>query len=135
MGKDQIWEPGADGGAAEEPSETPQRSIFFDPPHPGPIPEVLREPVAKPEPARAQSAGSSLAGMGAAWGMAIDFLVTIGAGILLGWGLDRWQHTAPWGVLGGMALGFTGALVRIVRQTQRAERREAEARSRRPNRP
>jgi F0F1-type ATP synthase assembly protein I len=94
--------------------------LFTDPPHPGTIPEVLREGPS-PAPAKAPSTMSSIAGMGAAWGVAFDFIGTILAGVALGWLFDRWQNTAPWGILVGLALGFVGAFIRIIRATQWAE--------------
>lgn len=46
---------------------------------------------------------------------AIDFASATATGTLLGYGLDAWQHTSPWGVLGGLLLG-TVAGVRMMLQ-------------------
>jgi ATP synthase protein I len=80
------------------------------------IPEILRAPVRQPEPPPEppQSWGQAAA----AWGIALDFVFTIIAGAALGWLIDWWLKSSPWGVLGGLALGFVTAFVRIVKRTQ-----------------
>lgn len=65
---------------------------------------------------------------GKAWGVALDFVFTVLAGLIIGWFIDRYLGAKPWGVLGGLAGGFILAFVRIVRNTQRAEAREKAAR-------
>ena len=64
--------------------------------------------------------------MGKAWGVALDFVFTIMAGMGLGWLVGRWQGHSPGWVLGGLALGFTIAFIRIIRATMREEREEQE---------
>jgi F0F1-type ATP synthase assembly protein I len=54
----------------------------------------------------------------------MDFVFTIIAGLLLGWGFDRWRGTEPWGVLAGLAVGFTAAFFVILRQSAAEERAE-----------
>ena len=121
-------------GERQRQVEAGLNPLFTNPPHPGPIPDVLQQsPPAAPSKPPSLMAG--VAGMGAAWGMAVDFVVTILAGLALGWLIDRWQGTSPWGILGGLCLGFVAAFVRIVRQTQRDERREAAARQAARGRP
>jgi ATP synthase protein I len=95
------------------------------------IPEVLRTPVRQPgeipgEPRPPKGTLVSSAGVG--FGMAFDFIGTIGGGVLVGWLVDRWQGTTPIFVLVGLGLGFVGAMFRIVAQTKRQERREKAAR-------
>ncbi len=96
------------------------------------IPEVLRTPVKKPDydPTYGNSASrpssDDVRGMGRAWAIAMDFVFTIVAGLLLGWGLDSWKGTAPWGLLGGLVVGFTAAFVVIVKQSAKQERAEKE---------
>src|SRR4051812_20861788 len=104
--------------------------LFTDPPNPGPIPEVLRRPV--DVPATPELPGhAEIASLGAGWGMATEFLVTIIAGLGLGWLFDYWRHTAPIGILVGLGLGLVAGLVRIIRQSQASDRAEAAARARR----
>jgi len=40
----------------------------------------------------------------------------------LGYGLDRWRGTAPWGMIGGAILGIVGGLYKLVRDVMRAQR-------------
>jgi ATP synthase protein I len=112
------------GRAGRERMAEDVNRFFNDPPHPGPVPEVLRAPAAA-RPEKAPSTMSSIAGMGAAWGVAFDFIVTILTGLILGWALDHWGPTTPWGILGGLAVGFVAAFVRIIRATQREDRAAA----------
>jgi ATP synthase protein I len=113
----------------EEPADD-LNPLFHDPPDPGPIPEVLRHPVSGPEPAPPSNGSETLASVGVGWGMAIDFLVTIFAGLAVGWAVDHWARSGPWGLVTGMGLGLAAAMIRMIRATQRAERSEAEARRR-----
>jgi ATP synthase protein I len=62
--------------------------------------------------------------MGRAWAIAMDFVFTIVAGLLLGWGFDKWRGTAPWGLLGGLVIGFTAAFMIILKQSAKEERAE-----------
>jgi F0F1-type ATP synthase assembly protein I len=99
--------------------------FFNDPPHPGPVPETLRSPVATGAPGKNPSMMAGIASAGAGWGLAFDFIATILTGLVLGWALDHWGGTRPWGILAGLGLGFLAAFVRIIRATQRADRIEA----------
>jgi F0F1-type ATP synthase assembly protein I len=105
------------------------------------IPETLTRPVPKSnyDPLYGSKEGrrdsgesaSDTKAMGKAWAIAMNFVFTIIAGLLLGWGFDVWRGTRPWGLLGGLVFGFVGAFIVIVRQTNRDDRREREARERR----
>ncbi len=94
------------------------------------IPEVLRTPVKKPDydPTYGDKASrpnnDDVRGMGRAWAIAMDFVFTILAGLLLGWGFDKWRGTAPWGLLGGLVVGFVAAFVVILKQSAKEERRD-----------
>jgi F0F1-type ATP synthase assembly protein I len=48
------------------------------------------------------------------------------AGYILGWGLDRWLHTAPWLSLASAFLGVAGGLVEILRVLTRAEKEQGD---------
>lgn len=52
---------------------------------------------------------------------AIDFASATTVGTLLGFGLDAWQNTSPWGLLGGLFLGTAAG----VKQMLAAEKRRA----------
>lgn len=90
------------------------------------IPEALRTPIRKPDlPGAPRTSGTgSISGIGIGFAMAFDFVGSIIAGSLLGYLFDRWQHTQPVGVLVGLGVGFVGAMIRMVRTSQKAERRE-----------
>lgn len=50
-----------------------------------------------------------MAGMGAAYGL----VVAICLGTALGWGLDGWLKSSPWGLLAGIGLGFASGLMLV----------------------
>ena len=98
------------------------------------IPEVLRTPVKKPDydPTYGDKGSpvnaDDVRGMGRAWAIAMDFVFTIVAGLLLGWGFDKWRGTAPWGLLVGLLVGFVAAFVVILKQSAKEERRDQASR-------
>lgn len=102
-------------------------TLFTKAPHPGPIPEALREPPAKPPESKKLP---DVAGMARAWAVALDFVFMILAGGLLGWGFDWWRGTLPWGLLGGLVFGFVVAFWRIIKATQKQEAQERAGRGR-----
>lgn len=121
-------------GLKVDPDLDPDRSFaqtWHEPPPPPDIPAVLREPApaARPAVESGRSRTGSLSGMGRAWGIAMDFIFTILAGAGLGWVMGRWQGGMTGWVLGGLAVGFAAALVRIIRATQRQERLEKQQRN------
>jgi F0F1-type ATP synthase assembly protein I len=98
------------------------------------IPDVLRDPPAGKTPRESPSTMSSIAEMGRAWGVALEFVISILVGVGLGWLFDRWQSTAPTGALIGLALGFAIAFLRIIRYSLAEQRREQAARDERKRR-
>lgn len=92
------------------------------------IPEILRTPVRQSEfdsvygKKGARPKNSDLTGFGRAWGVALDFVVTILAGAGLGWLADWWRGSLPVWTMVGLGLGFVTAFIRIVRATQKEER-------------
>ena len=76
-----------------------------------------------------KAGGSGLMEMGKAWGVALDFVFTIAAGALAGWGFDHWRGTAPTGSIVGFAAGFAIALVRIIRYAMKQDRLEQAAKA------
>ena len=83
-------------------------------------PSALRRKVeaARADRARRQappeqtSAGSLALRFGGEFGAA----VLVGAG--LGYGVDYWVHTGPWGLIIGLAAGFAAGIVNVVRVAQ-----------------
>lgn len=124
--RDELPEP--DGDATRDEL----REFIGDPTHPGPIPEVLREPANSGRPSGSNPPDEGVWGMAKAWGIALDFIFTIIAGAALGWGFDKWRGTAPNGLMVGIGVGFVVAFIRIVRATLRQEREDALRRQNRP---
>lgn len=113
----------SDAPRDEKPADPFQAAIDAAPK----IPELLREPVGLHVPGRDPpklGAVGSLMDTGKAWGVALNFVATIIAGLAVGWLLDWWLNTRPWGVLGGLGIGFVLAFVQIVRNTLKTEARE-----------
>lgn len=67
---------------------------------------------------------SSLANVASGWGMAMDFVGTILACWLIGFGIDWWQKTSPWGSLVGLGVGFAYAIYRILKQSALEDKRK-----------
>ena len=65
-----------------------------------------------PEPKEAPQPGANSANA------AIDFGSGVAVGGLLGFGFDRWQHTLPWGLLIGLAIG-AAAGIRLMFQVEK----------------
>jgi ATP synthase protein I len=51
-----------------------------------------------------------------------DFVGTVLAGAVIGWGVDRWFRTEPWAILILMILGVVGGFVRLVAALRRLDR-------------
>jgi ATP synthase protein I len=47
-----------------------------------------------------------------------EFGAAIIVGALLGYGVDHFVHTSPWGLIAGVALGFGAGVVNVVRVAQ-----------------
>jgi len=55
---------------------------------------------------------------------AIDFASATAVGILLGYGVDAWQHTSPWGLLVGLLIGSAAGL-KLMFQAEANQNRRA----------
>ncbi len=55
----------------------------------------------------------------------LGFIIPAGAviGYAVGWGLDRWLHTAPWAAIVLGFLGAAGGFIEILKILERAEKR------------
>jgi len=93
------------------------------------IPEILRTPVRQPEMPGAPKipATAAIGSMGVGFAIAFNFISMIGGGVLLGWLFDRWRGSMPVGTLVGLGVGFIGAFYGIIRQSQKAEKRDRAA--------
>ena len=96
-------------------------------PNPPAIPELLTRPVDHPAKARMSGAAPAakplFADIGPALTIGLDFLFTTAAGGFLGWLLDYGLKWTPYGVVGGLLVGFVAATVRIIRRSQKLEQR------------
>jgi ATP synthase protein I len=59
-------------------------------------------------------------------GVGLELAGAVAGFALLGYWVDRHYATEPWGLVGGVVLGFVGGLYNLVKQSLRAVR-EAEA--------
>jgi ATP synthase protein I len=51
-----------------------------------------------------------------AFELPIVFVGAVGIGGAIGYGLDRWWHTAPWLMIAGGGLGFAAGLRELLRR-------------------
>lgn len=59
---------------------------------------------------------------------AIDFASASAVGTLLGYGLDVWLNSSPWGLLGGLVIGTAAGVKMMFAEEARAKKRaDAEA--------
>lgn len=99
------------------------------------IPDVLREPVNHPSLRPRESTFPAVAAVGEigkALAIGLDFFFVGAAGAVLGWLIDRWLGTDPFGLLIGLAVGFLGGTFRLV---HRLGREDAKQRPPRPPAP
>ncbi len=95
------------------------------------IPEVLRQPVKKPEMLkeydRIQASGkdatptdSTKQALG--WAIAMNFVWTLAAAGLIGWAIQKWAWpaAAPWPLVTGLILGIVVGMGRFIRDAIRA---------------
>lgn len=101
------------------------QEVWRPPPPPPPMPDFPTIPESLRKAAGEPTKPSGLAGIGKGWAMAFDFVGTILAAWLIGFGIDLWRKTSPWGSLIGLGVGFAYAIYRILKQTQREEREAA----------
>ena len=66
---------------------------------------------ARPDKDESQETDAGLLGM--AWRLSTDFLAAVVVGLGLGWTLDRFASTAPWGIVGGLVLGSAAGIRQV----------------------
>ena len=52
-----------------------------------------------------------------------DLAAGLIAGVLLGWGIDRWLETKPWGVVVGSLLGLAAGVRNVLRTADSVSRK------------
>ncbi|MFA6045952.1 MAG: AtpZ/AtpI family protein [Phycisphaerales bacterium] len=77
-------------------------------------------------------APTSMQLLGKVWGISFAFVVSAGAGALLGWGFDHFVHTRPVGLLVGVGVGIIAGGIRFVRDAKRADAEALERPGRTP---
>jgi hypothetical protein len=50
------------------------------------------------------------------WSLGLNFVGGVAGGLLLGYLVDRWQGTNPWGVLVGAGIGLVGGMWGLIRE-------------------
>ncbi len=60
----------------------------------------------------------AMADLGKAWGIALEFIVSILLFTGGGWLLDRWLGTSPWFLIAGMGVGLFGGVYRLLREAR-----------------
>lgn len=85
------------------------------------IPEVLREPAATTRRYHRSRTPRNTSQTARAFGIASEFIFSTLGGVLLGWLIDRWAGTKPWGTLIGLTLGFVGGMIRVIQQSNRLD--------------
>ena len=58
---------------------------------------------------------------------AIDFTSATAVGTLLGYGVDQWQDSSPWGILVGLLIGVAAGIKMMFAEMARLDRAEAAA--------
>lgn len=93
------------------------------------IPEVLRERPAGQSQISPAKGGNPMLGVAAAWATAFDFVFTVLAGGAAGYFLGNWKGNQALWVLGGVGLGLTIGIWRLVARNQAQEREEERQRA------
>jgi ATP synthase protein I len=52
-----------------------------------------------------------------------ELIAGVVVGALIGWGIDRWLSTSPWGLIVMVLLGFTAGVVNVIRSANAASDR------------
>ena len=72
--------------------------------------------------AQRSGGGSSLgdeSGIGEGYRLLGSLLGGVLGGLGFGWLFDKFAHTAPWGLIGGLLIGTIGAILSVVRSASR----------------
>jgi len=79
----------------------------------------LGERLDKAREARAPTPATSQPGTGTAlalgWRVGIELVVAIGVAVFIGWAMDKWLGTRPWGMIGFFFLGVAAGMVNVYR--------------------
>ena len=62
---------------------------------------------------------STATGYAAGFRLASEFVAGVLVGAAIGWGLDRFAGTSPWGLIGFLLLGFAAGVLNAIRVASR----------------
>ena len=62
--------------------------------------------------------------VGKAWSLAIEMVAAVGVSVFIGWWLDRWLGSAPWGLVGFILLGIAAAMWSAIRTGMMMQRQQ-----------
>lgn len=62
--------------------------------------------------------------VGKAWSLAIEMVAAVGVSVFIGWWLDRWLGTTPWGLVGFILLGIAAAMWSAIRTGMMMQRQQ-----------
>ena len=62
-----------------------------------------------------ESQTRSVSGYAQAFKLSSEFIAAIAVGIGIGWVLDRWAGTSPWGLIVFLLLGFCAGILNVLR--------------------
>lgn len=65
--------------------------------------------------------------VGKAWSLAIEMVAAVCVSLFIGWWIDRWFGTAPWGLLGFILLGVATAMWSAIRTGMMMQREQLKA--------
>lgn len=57
-----------------------------------------------------------------AWSLGFNFAASVAGFFFVGYAIDRWYETSPWGVLIGTLLGLVGGMYNLIRQALAASK-------------
>ena len=69
------------------------------------------------EEKEAARSGKSGPGWGHAMKLSSEFIAAVIVGAALGWALDQWAGTSPWGLIILLLLGFAAGVLNVMRAT------------------
>ena len=61
--------------------------------------------------------GTAMSAFGQAWRLSSELVAGVAVGAVLGWVLDWWLSTSPWGMIVLLLLGFAAGVMNLLRAT------------------
>lgn len=98
-----------------------------DPQNPPPSLDSVMNRLEKLKESQKENAKPQVAPTGDAARAAIDFASACAAGAVLGFGIDWWLGTTPWGLLIGLFFGFAAGVKLLFDGEKREAKRSAKA--------